>query len=58
MSNDTTEHDFHRKNKELPKEAVTRQAKYLTNIIEQDHRFIKKRTNPIQCLDLNHLKQP
>jgi IS6 family transposase len=24
-----------------------RQAKYLNNIIKQDHRFIKKRTNPM-----------
>jgi transposase-like protein len=36
-----------KKNKELPKETVMRQAKYLNNIIEQDHRFIKKRTNPM-----------
>jgi IS6 family transposase len=36
-----------KKNKELPQEIIVRQAKYLNNIIEQDHRFIKKRTNPM-----------
>jgi IS6 family transposase len=36
-----------KENKELPEETVIRQAKYLNNIIEQDHRFIKKRTNPM-----------
>jgi IS6 family transposase len=36
-----------KKNKELPQKTVMRQAKYLNNIIEQDHRFIKKRTNPM-----------
>jgi transposase-like protein len=36
-----------KKNKELPQEILMRQTKYLNNIIEQDHRFIKKRTNPM-----------
>jgi transposase-like protein len=37
-----------KKNKELlPKQTVMRQAKYLNNLIEQDHRFIKKKTNPM-----------
>jgi IS6 family transposase len=36
-----------KKNKELPQEIIVRQAKYLNNIIEQDHRFIKKITNPM-----------
>ena len=36
-----------KKNKELPQEILMRQVKYLNNIIEQDHRFIKKRTNPM-----------
>jgi IS6 family transposase len=31
--------------KDLSKETIIRQAKYLNNIIEQDHRFIKKITN-------------
>jgi IS6 family transposase len=39
--------EFLKKNKELPKEILMRQVKYLNNIFEQDHRFIKKRTNPM-----------
>ena len=36
-------------NKELPedKQIEVRQVKYLNNIVEQDHRFIKKRTKPM-----------
>jgi putative transposase len=36
-------------NKDLPedKQIEVRQVKYLNNIIEQDHRFIKKRTKPM-----------
>jgi putative transposase len=36
-------------NKDAPKEdeIEIRQIKYLNNIIEQDHRFIKKRTRPM-----------
>jgi transposase, IS6 family len=30
----------------LPQQARLRQVKYLNNLIEQDHRFIKRRTNP------------
>ncbi len=30
----------------LPEETQLRQVKYLNNLIEQDHRFIKRRTNP------------
>ena len=30
----------------LPKTAETRQVKYLNNIVEQDHRFIKRRVKP------------
>jgi IS6 family transposase len=33
--------------KALPKETLIRQKKYLNNIIEQDHRFIKKITKPM-----------
>jgi transposase-like protein len=36
-----------KKNDKLPQETQVRQTKYLNNIIEQDHRFIKKRTNPM-----------
>ena len=32
---------------EADKKIVVRQTKYLNNIIEQDHRFIKKRTRPM-----------
>ncbi|NRF94565.1 DDE-type integrase/transposase/recombinase [Paenibacillus frigoriresistens] len=31
----------------LPKETLIRQTKYLNNIVEQDHRFIKKITKPM-----------
>lgn len=31
--------------KDLSKETIIRQTKYLNNIVEQDHRFIKKITN-------------
>ena len=36
-------------NKDLPsdKQIEVRQIKYLNNIIDQDHRFIKKRTKPM-----------
>ncbi|NRF93872.1 DDE-type integrase/transposase/recombinase [Paenibacillus frigoriresistens] len=33
--------------KALPKETLIRQTKYLNNIVEQDHRFIKKITKPM-----------
>ncbi|MCZ8511629.1 IS6 family transposase [Paenibacillus filicis] len=33
--------------KVLSKETLIRQTKYLNNIVEQDHRFIKKITNPM-----------
>ncbi len=32
---------------EIPRETLIRQTKYLNNIVEQDHRFIKKITNPM-----------
>jgi transposase-like protein len=35
-----------KKAEELPQETELRQVKYLNNLIEQDHRFIKRRTNP------------
>ncbi|GMA66013.1 IS6 family transposase (plasmid) [Alicyclobacillus fastidiosus] len=31
----------------IPQATVMRQTKYLNNIVEQDHRFIKKMTNPM-----------
>jgi IS6 family transposase len=33
--------------KKLPQEILMRQVKYLNNMIEQDHQFIKKRINPM-----------
>jgi IS6 family transposase len=33
--------------KSLSKETLIRQTKYLNNIVEQDHRFIKKITKPM-----------
>jgi IS6 family transposase len=33
--------------KASPKETLIRQSKYLNNIVEQDHRFIKKITKPM-----------
>jgi IS6 family transposase len=35
------------KEKSLPKETLIRQTKYLNNIEEQEHRFIKKITKPM-----------
>jgi transposase-like protein len=34
----------------LPKDCTLRRVKYLNNIIEQDHRFIKKKVRASQCL--------
>lgn len=33
-------------NHQLPPDCELRQVKYLNNLIEQDHRFIKRRTRP------------
>jgi transposase-like protein len=33
-------------NQQLPSDCVLRQVKYLNNLIEQGHRFIKRRTRP------------
>jgi len=33
----------------LPKDCILRRVKYLNNIIEQDHRFIKKKVRASQC---------
>ncbi|NEZ58680.1 IS6 family transposase [Adonisia turfae] len=35
-----------KKDKALPETTETRQIKYLNNIVEQDHRFIKRKVNP------------
>jgi len=33
----------------LPKDCILRRVKYLNNVIEQDHRFIKKKVREAQC---------
>jgi transposase-like protein len=35
--------------KVLPKDCTLRRVKYLNNVIEQDHRFIKKKVRASQC---------
>lgn len=40
--------------KVLPKDCQLRRTKYLTNIIEQDHRFIRKRWRACQCFRSFH----
>jgi transposase-like protein len=35
--------------KVLPQDCTLRRVKYLNNIIEQDHRFIKKKMRASQC---------
>ena len=35
-----------KKEKSLPRATKTRQIKYMNNVVEQDHRFIKRRTKP------------
>jgi transposase, IS6 family len=38
----------------LPKDCTFRRVKYLNNIIEQDHRFIKKKVRASQCFKSFH----
>ncbi len=33
----------------LPKDCTSRRVKYLNNVIEQDHRFVKKKVRVAQC---------
>jgi transposase-like protein len=40
--------------KVLPKDCRLRRVKYLNNIIEQDHRFIKKKVRASQCFKSFH----
>lgn len=40
--------------KVLPKDCTLRRVKYLNNIIEQDHRFIKKKLRASQCCKRFH----
>ena len=43
--------------KVLPKDCKLRRVKYLNNIIEQDHRFIKKKVGASQCFKSFHSAQ-
>jgi IS6 family transposase len=38
----------------VPKDCQLRRVKYLNNIIEQDHRFIKKKVRASQCFERFH----
>ncbi len=40
--------------KELPKDCTLRRVKYLNNVIEQDHRFVKKKVRASQCFKRFH----
>jgi transposase, IS6 family len=40
--------------KVLPKDCILRRVKYLNNVIEQDHRFIKKKVGASQCFKRFH----
>jgi transposase-like protein len=42
------------KEKVLPHDCKLRRVKYLNNIIEQDHRFIKKKARASQCFKSFH----
>jgi IS6 family transposase len=42
------------KEKVLPKDCKLRRTKYLTNIVEQDHRFIRRRWRAMQCFRSFH----
>jgi IS6 family transposase len=38
----------------MPKDCKLRRVKYLNNVIEQDHRFIKKKVRASQCFKSLH----
>jgi transposase-like protein len=38
----------------VPKDCKLRRAKYLNNVIEQEHRFIKKKVRASQCFKTFH----
>ena len=38
----------------MPQDCQLRRVKYLNNVIEQDHRFIKKKARASQCFKLFH----
>jgi transposase-like protein len=41
----------------LPLDCTLRRVKYLNNIIEQDHRFIKKKVRASQCFKSFHIAE-
>jgi IS6 family transposase len=43
--------------KVLPKDCKLRRTKYLTNIVEQDHRFIRRRWQAMQCFRSFHIAE-
>lgn len=45
------------KEKVLPKDCRLMRVKYLNNIIEQDHRFIKKKVRASQCFKRFHTSE-
>jgi transposase, IS6 family len=38
----------------VPKDCKLRRVKYLNNVIEQDHRFVKKKVRASQCFKRSH----
>ena len=42
----------------LPADCKLRRVKYLNNVIEQDHRFIKKKARTAQCFKRFHTAEP
>jgi transposase-like protein len=38
----------------VPKDCRLRRVKYLNNVVEQDHRFVKKEVRASQCLESFH----
>jgi transposase-like protein len=42
----------------VPKDCKLRRVKYLNNVIEQDHRFIKRRWRAMQCFRSFHTAEP
>ena len=38
----------------MPKDCKLRRVKYLNNVIEQDHRFVKKKVRASQCFKRFH----
>jgi len=42
------------KDRILPSDCKLRRVKYLNNVIEQDHRFVKKKVRALQCFKSFH----